>query len=143
MEYYKYPIAVSDIFKNRELRKCDLGESISQNLQLIIISHNGEHRYNESFGCKIWDMDFDLIMSLKLWEENLRKSLLAGIRENENRIEAIDIDVRISEVEKRHTTDNYVSIKRKVDIFVRALIVETGEKYSFHTELFLSPVSYS
>ena len=143
MDYYKYPLPLANIFKNRDLPKCDLGESISQNLQLIIVSHNGEHRFNESFGCKIWDMDFDLILSIKIWEENLRQSLLAAIKENEKRIESVDIDVKISEVEKRYGTDKYVSIKRKVDILLRALIVETGERYSFHTELFLSPVSYS
>ena len=143
LDYYKYPVEISRIFQNRDLKKCDIGESISQNLQLIIVSHNGEHRYNPTFGCEIWDMDFDLIMSLRLWEEKLRLSLQNAISENERRIENADIDVKITEVEKKFNGNEFVSIKRRVDVYVKAIIVETGETYRFHTDLFLSPVSYN
>ena len=141
--FYKYPISFSRILQNGHLEQCGLGESISQNLQLIIISHHGEHRYNPSFGCEIWDMDFDLIMSLKVWEEKLRKSLEISIGQNEKRIEKIDIEVRVSEVEKKSGSDKFTVIKRKVDILIRANITETGESYHFHTDLYLSPVSYN
>lgn len=139
--YYKYPLSLSSIFENKDLKKCDLGESISQNIQLIITSSHGEHRYNEQFGCKIWEMDFELVMSQRLWEEKLRQSLLAGIIEFEKRIENVNIEVQISEVENFQPIHKYVAIKRKVDILVRALIAETGEKYNFHTDLYLSPVA--
>ncbi len=139
--FYKYPLALSRIFENRDLTRCDLGESISQNIQLIITSSHGEHRYNEKFGCKIWDMDFELVMSQRVWEEKLRQSLFAGITEFEKRIENVNIEVQISEVENFQPISKYIAIKRKVDILVRAIIVETGEKYNFHTDLFLSPVA--
>ncbi|MBC7387746.1 MAG: GPW/gp25 family protein [Opitutaceae bacterium] len=142
-EFYQYPVHLSRILQNKELSLCGLGESISQNLQLIIISHHGEHRYNRTFGCEIWDMDFDLIMSLKVWEEKLRKSLEHSILDNEKRIEKTDIEVRISEVEKVFDNAKYASVKRKVDIFIKASIVETGETYRFNTDLYLSPVSYN
>ena len=141
--FYQYPIHFSKILQNKDLPLCGLGESISQNLQLIIISHHGEHRYNPTFGCEIWDMDFDLIMSLKVWEEKLRKSLEHSILENEKRIEKTDIEVRISEVEKIFGSAKFASVKRKVDIHIKANIVETGESYRFHTDLYLSPVSYN
>lgn len=141
LPYYKYPLALSRIFENQELTKCVLGESISQNIQLIITSSHGEHRYNERFGCKIWDMDFELVMSQRMWEEKLRQSLLSGITEFEKRIEKVNIEVQISEVENFMPISKYVAVKRKVDIIVRAIIVETGEKYNFHTDLYLSPVA--
>lgn len=139
--FYKYPLSLARVFENQDLTRCDLGESISQNIQLIITSSHGEHRYNEQFGCKIWDMDFELVMSQRIWEEKLRQSLLAGIIEFEKRIEKVDIDVQISEVENFQPIHKYIAIKRKVDIIVRAIIVETGEKYNFHTDLYLSPVA--
>jgi phage baseplate assembly protein W len=142
-EFYKYPLKISDIFEGRELSKCELGESISQNLQLIITSHYGEHRYNPTFGCEIWEMDFDLIMSIRIWEEKLRKSLVYAVADNEKRIENIDIEVRVSEVEKQNPFDKYIAIRRRVDIFIKGSVAETGEKYHFHTDLFLSPISYN
>jgi hypothetical protein len=141
--YYKYPLDLQRIFQHQEMVKCEIGDSISQNLQLIILSHRGEHRYNTTFGSEIWDMDFDLILSIRIWEEKLRKSLLTALKENEKRIEHIEINVKVSEVEKRYPFDKYVTIKRKVDVFVGASIVETGENYRFHTDLFLSPISHS
>jgi len=86
-------------------------------------------------------MDFELVMSQRLWEEKLRQSLLAGITEFEKRIENVNIEVQISEVENFQPVSKYISVKRKVDIIVRAIIVETGEKYNFHTDLYLSPVA--
>lgn len=139
--YYKYPLRLKRVFQNKELLTCDLAESISQNLQLIIVSHNGEHRYNHSFGCEIWELDFDLLMSVRVWEEKLRRSLLQAIAENERFLEEVDIDVHVSEVEKQFQGDPFPSVKRKVDIYINALLKETGEKYRFHTHLFLSPVS--
>ena len=117
--YYKYPLPLSRIFENQELTKCVLGESISQNIQLIITSSHGE----------------------RMWEEKLRQSLLAGLTEFEKRLEKVNIEVQISEVENFMPVSKYIAIKRKVDIIVRAIIVETGEKYNFHTDLYLSPVA--
>lgn len=142
-DYYKFPLQFNDLFNSKGLPKCGLGESISQNLQMIIISQHGEHRYNTTYGCEIWDLDFDLIMSLKKWEEKLRKSLLFAISQNETRIEKTDVEVKVSEVEKRYTINDTISIKRRVDIFITSTIAETGERYQFQTNLFLSPVSYN
>lgn len=141
-EYYSYPLDLKRVFQNQPLQKCDQAKAIAQNLQLIIVSHNGAHRYNPSLGCEIWDMDFDLIMSLRIWEEKLRTSLLKSIAENEPSIEQTDIDVKVSEIEQQGFGTDYVAIKRKVDISVNAILSETGETYYFHTQLFLSPVSY-
>lgn len=140
-QYYKYPLDLKRIFQQQELFKCDVGEAVSQNLHLIILSHNGEHRYNPSLGCEIWDLDFDLIMSLRIWEEKLRNSLLNAIEENEKSIEQVEIIVSVSEVENSDYSDANVSIKRQVDIRVHAILKATGEKYYFHTKLFLSPIS--
>lgn len=142
-DFYKYPLDLKGIFQSRPLVKCDIGEAISQNIQLIIVSHNGEHRYNQTFGCEIWDMDFDMIMSTKVWEEKLRRSLLKAISENEKKIEQVEVDVKVSEVEKTYNKEQYTTIKRQVDIFIHAVISETGEKYHFHTNLYLSPISYN
>ena len=141
IEYYKYPLDLKRIFQQKKLQKCSLGDAISQNLQLIILSHNGEHRYNRSLGCEIWDLDFDLILSLRIWEEKLRSSLLYAIERNERTLEKVEVSVAVSEVENTFNSNQYVSIKRQVNIQVHAVLIETGEKYYFQTKLFLSPVS--
>jgi len=140
-EFYKYPLDFKRIFQQRDLLKCSVGEAISQNLHLIILSHNGEHRYNPSLGCEIWDLDFDLIMSLRVWEEKLRNSLLYAIGENEKMVEQVEVGVAVSEVESSSNSNLNISIKRQVDITIQAILKATGEKYYFSIQLFLSPIS--
>ena len=140
-EYYKYPLDLKRIFQQQGLLKCSVGEAVSQNLHLIILSHHGEHRYNPSLGCEMWDLDFDLIMSLRVWEEKLRNSLLLSIEKNEKSLERVEVIITVSEVESTYNSNADVSIKRQVDIRIQAILKATGEKYYFNAQLFLSPVS--
>jgi len=123
------------------LQVCDLVTSVISNLELIIMTRFGEHRSNESFGCEIWDLDFELIVSARLWEEKLRQSLLKSITTNESRLADIDITVAITDVEKSYSFKRFVEIKKRVDIKISGVLRKTGEPVKFGTNLYLSPLS--
>ncbi|MGM9476715.1 GPW/gp25 family protein [Pedobacter sp. GSP4] len=135
------PFRFNSIFSGTDLQSTDLGKSISNHIELIIFTRFGEHRFNPNFGCEIWDLDFELIVSESIWEEKFRKSLLKSIIDYEFRIYSTSVEVRITEVENVYPLRRITEIKKKVDISVRALIKTTGEKYFFNTALFLSPLS--
>ncbi|MFD2285270.1 hypothetical protein GJU39_05235 [Pedobacter petrophilus] len=139
--FFNKPFRFNAIFSGTGLQPTDLGKSISNHIELIIFTRYGEHRYRNDFGCEIWDLDFELIVSESLWEEKFRKSLLKSISDYEFRIDNIAVEVRITEVENVYPLRKITEIKKKVDITVRALIKTTGEKYFFNTALFLSPLS--
>ena len=138
---YNKPFKLKNILSNKELETTDLGRSISQNIELIIFTRYGEHRHNNNFGCEIWDLDFELIVSEAIWEEKFRKSLLKSITRYEHRIDTVEVEVHISEVENVYPLRKITEIKKKVDITVRGKIRTTGEKYYFNIALFLSPLS--
>ena len=135
------PLRFNSIFTGADLQSTDLGKSISNHLELIIFTRFGEHRHQRNFGCEIWDLDFELIVSESIWEEKFRKSLLKSITDYELRIYNTEVEVRITEVENVYPLRKITEIKKKVDISVRSLIKNTGEKYFFNTALFLSPLS--
>lgn len=139
--FYSKPFRFGSIFLGADLQPADLGKSISNHLELIIFTRYGEHRNNQNFGCEIWELDFELIVSESLWEEKFRKSLLNSVTEYETRIYQIDVEVHITEVENVYPLRNITEIKKKVDISIRGLIKTTGEKYFFNIALFLSPLS--
>ncbi|WP_316826801.1 GPW/gp25 family protein [Pedobacter miscanthi] len=139
--FYNKPFRFKSVFAGTGLQPADLGRSISNHIELIIFTRYGEHRYHNDFGCEIWDLDFELIVSESIWEEKFRKSLLKSITDNEFRIYNTEVEVRITEVENVYPLRKITEIKKKVDISVRALIKTTGEKYFFNTALFLSPLS--
>lgn len=138
---YNKPFRLKNILENKDLIETDLGKSISQNIELIIFTRYGEHRHNRSFGCEIWDLDFELIVSETTWEEKFRQSLLRSITEYEPRLYQVEVEINMSEVEKKFSFKNVTEIKKKVDISIRGKMNITGEKYYFNTGLFLSPLS--
>lgn len=139
--YFKIPLNFRSVFEKKDFSTCDLGESISQYIELIIMTRYGEHRFDPSFGCEIWDLDFELILSESLWEEKLRQSLVRSISTHETRLYDVEVDIKVAEVEKVYPFRLQAEIKKKVDITVRGKVRETGEQYIFRTDLFLSPLS--
>ena len=139
--FYKIPLQLPRLLEGKELATCDLKDSISQNLELIIMTKFGEHRNDQSFGCEIWDLDFELIVSENKWEEKLRQSLLRSINTHEHRLSNIQLSVTITEIEKFHLLKKFAEIKKRVDIHLTAIIHKTGEAFSFTNGLFLSPLS--
>ena len=138
---YNKPFRLTSIFENKDLQEADAGKSISQHIELIIFTRYGEHRPNKNFGCEIWDLDFELIVSETTWEEKFRQSLLKSITNYENRLYQVEVEIKMSEVEKSLSIRNITEIKKKVEISIRGKINITGEKYYFNTSLFLSPLS--
>lgn len=139
--YYKIPLQLNVVMEGNELPSCDLIQSISKNLELIIMTRFGEHRSDPSFGCEIWDLDFELIVSASLWEEKLRQSLLKSVTNHEPRLTGTKVNVSITDIEKFNAFRNYTEVKKRVNIHVNGIIQKTGETFNFHTHMFLSPLS--
>src|SRR5678816_2224977 len=138
---YRIPLQLQTVLNGNELATCDLAESITRNLDLIIMTRFGEHRANPDFGCEIWDLDFELIVSESQWEEKLRKSLLRSIGTHENRLADIQIAVAIVEEEKFVFLKQMTEVKKRVTIQLNGTINKTGEAFNYSTRLFLSPLT--
>ncbi|NTS43883.1 GPW/gp25 family protein [Flavisolibacter sp. BT320] len=141
MVHYKIPFEAKAIMEGEQLQGCDLETSIVKHLELIITTKFGEHRSDPTFGCEIWDLDFELIVSAGLWEEKLRQSLLKSIATHEQRLINAEISITISDIEKYNTISNFTEVKKRVDIQVIGTIKKNGEPFRFHTNLFLSPLT--
>lgn len=139
--FYKIPLKISAALAGNDLPTCDLVTSITKNLELIIMTKFGEHRSNVTFGCEIWDLDFEIIISQKLWEEKLRQSLLTSVNTHESRLSDIQLNVAITEIEKYSSLRQFAEIRKRVNIKLAGVILKTGEPFTFSTNLFLSPLS--
>ena len=82
-----------------------------------------------------------MIVSETTWEEKFRQSLLRSITEYERRLYQVEVEINMTEVEKKFSLRNVTEIKKKVDISIWGKMNITGEKYYFNTGLFLSPLS--
>jgi phage baseplate assembly protein W len=127
--------------QGNELTPCSLSHSITQHLELILTTKFGEHRSDPSFGCEIWNLDFELVSSIAAWEESLRKSLVQSVITHELRLTNVAINVSISDLEKFSIFKQSAELKKRVNISISGTIHKTGEPFSFHTNMFLSPLS--
>ncbi len=141
MQYYSLPLLFTDLLKKNDLTKCrDLKESICQNIHLILTSHFGEYKQDPTYGCSIWENDFENIVSINLWKEQVGKSVKLVLINHERRLTNITVKTDISQEEI--TNSHLKKLKKKVDVAVEANIAETNEPFYFKDSLFISPLSF-
>ncbi len=133
MDPYKLPLDFVRMFESniRNLSKCNEKESIDQNIEMIITTCPGEHKYDPEFGCQIWDLDFEKIVSKSIWEKQFIKFVGDAVKKYESRICEVEPSIHISDIKKR----------TKVDIRIDAKIVSTGTRCCFYYSLYLEPLS--
>lgn len=139
---YEMPIRFSKLMKGREsLPTCDLKKSIAQNIFLLITSRHREHRFDETYGCAIWDLDFELVDNENRWLEQIRKSVYNSVSRHEPRLDDISVDIEITLDDQVSSFNFSRSVKKRLTIYVKGTIATTGEEFPFSTNIYLSPLS--
>ena len=95
--YYKLPIDFGGLMKKQDLAKIALEDSISQSIYTLMTTVFGECKFDETYGCELWDTDFDLLKSDDELKVFVAKSLKNSIIQHEKRIFLQDIEIKISE----------------------------------------------
>lgn len=141
--YYKLPLQIENLFSEKPspFGKCTELESIDQNLELLFTTYPGEHRFDSHYGCKIWLLDFDRLVSLKKWEETFYDYLSEAISKYEPRLSQVEISLKVSDVNFRNMPFDTVSVKKRVLIYVTATINETQERCRFKYKILLGPIT--
>lgn len=140
--YYQIPIQFSLLkSKNKELPSCGLQHSIAQNIYMIITSGFQEHRFDNTFGCELWEVDFELITNENLWLEKVRRSILGSVGKYEQRLDDLVVNLKILQETQDSRYNSTKSIKKKLEIKVEGKILQTGEPYYSSMNIYLSPLS--
>jgi hypothetical protein len=125
----------------KDLDECSLYQSIWQHLNLLLTTSFGEFPADVSFGCDIWDFDFDNITSAHKVKEAIRLSLLQSIIQKEKRLGNVRVELTIVQ-EELSGTASMRNIKKKIDILIRGTLMAVNEKKEFRFVFFVGPLSY-
>ncbi|MFZ4861470.1 GPW/gp25 family protein [Sphingobacterium sp. Mn56C] len=120
---------------------CSDAESIAQNIMLLITTKKREHRYDLDFGNAVWDLEFDNAVTTVEWEALFIKSMKEQIGRYEKRINTPKIEIHMEYVAHTYETKMFSEIRKKAKIAINAKLTDSGENFSFMTELYLSPMS--
>jgi hypothetical protein len=101
----------------------------------------GDCLYDETFGCSIWDTDFDNKINDSRLKEQIKKGLCYSIKNHENRIEDLGIEITLSQA-LVNVSENITSMKRKLDLAITGTLVQTNEPFLFSGYFFMGPLSY-
>ncbi len=141
--YYKLPLIFEKLIsKNKELEPSSKGESIAAHVYLIITSKFGESRFDETYGCEIWDFDFVNITNQSNWKTRIIESVENSIARHERRLMNVKVNLDIKEEDVNNPVSNVMSVKKGVRISISANLSETNEPFNFVQKMFLSPLSF-
>ncbi len=138
----KFPIDFSNLVNGKGVEFCSEEKSIAQNIMLIITSRYGEVSGRDDYGSAIWELEFNQLVRINTWEEEVQASLLEAIRNNEKRLKDVKVTVLLSEIDDDFFLSNKHShIRRKSSITVTGIIVENDKRFNFNTLLYISPLA--
>ena len=141
MRYLKLPVNFNAILKGEKVATCNIEESIAQSIMTQITSRYGEVSGRPDFGSEIWELEFNQLVKVYEWEEDVKKSLIRSIKKYETRLYDVEVDVNLSEFEKESSTNIRRDVRRKADIYVKGKIIYQDIPFHFSTTLYISPLS--
>jgi phage baseplate assembly protein W len=143
-EYYSLPISFNDLIKKKDLEKCSLIHSVAQNMHLILTTQFDENRNDPTYGCSIWEEEFEVLLDVESWKERLNESIKKSLSQHEKRVTNIEVRVQITQEELiNNSAGRDYRIKRKVDINIIGNLVKTNETCSFYEKFFIGPISFA
>lgn len=138
--FYKLPIDFNAIIQKKELEKTSIEHSIAQQVILLATTTFGECKFDETFGSKIWEIDFDLLMNENTLKEIISKTMKQSLILHEERIKVRELKVELSET--KYFVNDVSRSKKKVDIIIEATIKSTNRDFDFRGYFFVGPLSY-
>jgi phage baseplate assembly protein W len=138
-EFYRIPLQLGKVTRKKEIPKCSLPDSVAQMIHLIVTTGFGECKHNPSFGCEIWEKDFENIANSQLYREILRKSIQNTLDKQEHRLTGIRVDIQIEQVDYRMFNRR---TKSRIKVKISGMLTKTNEPFSFSDQFFIGPLSY-
>ncbi len=140
-DYLDIPVSLKEIIHQKDVRRVDLDRSIRNMLHLITVTSYDEVKHDPFFGTEISNYDFENIYNAHALKEELRKSILLSIRNNEKRLVNVSIDLQIEQVEF-DTRVNKKRVKTRIRMTIYGIIDKTNEPLEHQEMFFIGPLSY-
>lgn len=140
--YYSLPLDLGGVILKKDIGKCSLMHSVAQNIHLILTSRFGENRDDPTYGCSIWEEEFDVLQNLNSWCDRLSGSMRDSLNEHEKRLTNVKVSVKIQQDEMGDVVIKAFRVKRRVDITVTGNLTKTNEPCTFYDNFYIGPISF-
>lgn len=124
------PVASRKGHEKDNIHIVDVETSIHNLLHLLILTTFGEYRPDESFGCGLWEREFEMSLDLKEVRQEIRIYLVKAVDKFEPRLTDPKVDVSFFDGR---------SFSRKVSLTVTGKLTATAETFKHREVLFICP----
>lgn len=109
---------LSEDVENSRLVSCSEIESIDQFIELLISTAPGEHAFDKEFGCEIFFLDFESIVSHTRWEGQFSEYITKAITQHEKRLTGVNVRVIIDDTTRQDNVFDAPAVKKRVQVYV-------------------------
>ena len=145
MKFCKLPLdfetLLSEDVENCRRAACSEIDSIDQFIELLIDTAPGEHAFDKEFGCEIFYLDFESIVSHTRWEGQFSEYITKAITRYEKRLTNVNVRVVIDDATRQDNLFEAPAIKKRVQVYVQGNLIHTGERRTFYYVIYLGPIS--
>ena len=138
-DYYKFPLQPERLMNKKEHPKCSLPDSVAGLIHLIAVTNFGEYKHDNTFGCEVWEHDFENISNSQIYREKLRSSIQETIEKHEPRLTNVKVGILIDQIDYRMVQRR---IKSRIRLKVDASLTLTNESFTYTDQFFIGPLSY-
>ena len=140
--YYTLPFDAGSLMEKKRHPAWEIKESIQINVNLILKTHLHEYRFDSSYGCMIWNKDFDSVSNVTRWLTELKSSILVSVEKNESRLSDIGVDLSIEAAKIPEKFKNQpLRMRHRITIKITGKIKHLNEPFEHFEYLFFSPLS--
>ena len=140
-DYLNIPLPLKEIINQKDLPRVDLKRSIHNMVHLITMTSYNEVKHDPSFGTDISNYDFENIYNPYYLKNELEKSILNSVRNNEKRLINVNINLQIDQMEFTSKIRNR-RIKTQIKLVIEGVIDKTNEPFRHTEAFFIGPLSY-
>ena len=109
---------------------------------MLIDTAPGEHAFDKDFGCEIFYLDFESIISLlPAGKGSFPNYITQAITRYEKRLTNVNVRVIIDDTTRQDNVFEASTIKKRVQVYVYGNLVHTGEKRCLYYVIYLGPIS--
>lgn len=141
--YYKLPLDIGKLFSESggHLEQCSELESIDRHIELLLITHRGEHGFDRQYGTRLWELDFENIVSKSVWEERFVNYIRQAIVMHEKRLKDVEVKIDVKDMVREEVSMKGFSVRKRVDIIILGTVISTNKQHGFKHIIYLGPLS--
>ena len=140
-DYLDIPLSMKEIINQKDLSRVDLMRSVHNMIHLITMTSYNEVKHDPSFGTEISNYDFENIYNTHYLKDELERSILNSVRNNEKRLVNVNIFLQIDQVEFTNKV-KYRRVKTQIKMVIEGVIDKTNKPFKHTETFFIGPLSY-